>query len=1411
MSAPEPLCPYTGLRTFTEDEAIYFRGREAHIGRCVAQLAQAHFLMITGASGDGKSSLVFAGLLPEIRAGFFRARYGSWAVCTFRPERNPLQNLALALAPVLQLEQPDTVETALSQGFAALVDLYQTSVLCPPEAGPDQPLRPAADLRRQAGRAANLLLVVDQFEEFFTNAENYAGDAPTAAAQTVVNLLLETTRLARERGLPIYVLCTMRSDYIGQCAEFRGLAEAIGKSQYFVPRLTRPELVEVVREPAVLSGNRIAERLVQRLVDDTRDGRDQLPVLQHALYQIWQAARQGSEELDLLHYAMVGGISATELPAADQARFAAWRAQLPAAEAEFLLARPALRNVLDAHANRLFANAEAAYNRDFTPVLLPGAAARALEATFRGLTKVDAGRVVRNRLTGAELTAILDDPALPWPVVCRVLRPFRQPGNTFVLPFLAGGDDNTAVLPPDAVLDITHESLIRNWQRLADWAQDEAQQVHTLHEAVAQATRWQSQGETAGYLLPIGLYNYFGTWHQRQRPSASWLANYVETASDLAERQTQAVQKTTVLRRFLGASRRKLWFSLFVQRYGAGRLAASLAAVVALVAGVFFYQHWRRQQTDYVLYSALNSQLPSNILVPQITLDEKADLIINAHRLRGDLYTPWLQSADPDRYAFQTTLDNLHNDTLALDLELKMFERCANYDYPNREADNPLAWQLLIDLAARLTQAGFPAAAAPVTATERHLVPRAGRYVMACAYFLSYHPDDRSDLRPRQQAYLETLRRYLEREIAEGNGAAPNMVSFSYCLRVVLSQGNFAGPQLAFLGGLSPFKPASRMAFARFFPATAAASERHSGFVSYAYIATALGEEEALAQCLDSVAKRSKYTVYAEGGNSVLPYLIKYQRFGPSSIHGILKKCSSSSKTSFALTYAAFCYHLLSEHPTKKILDYSALNFVDSNTQSELGRDLCSFSVSYESRERAWAAALLAIPEFALLEANLWGRNTGPLDQTKAELMYLTFSNKMRGIYQASFRHDPDGASLYFDRFSRAYNILMQLGGKQAEIFLQDWTLAYTDTGIWRGDSDYLPVSEFLLGTSQPATVSYGTFRPCSFVPFMRYLADTEVFKASVAPTLVHLLDSAAYAEVVWPSAAGADEYRSYGLGDGLDRQQRVLPDTLLLNEWAVLNQAAWSTAERTERNQFLLKLVKWTQNPAQLRRLNVARDVLPGLRRFVDARLPWRIPLRVALTDVAVALVAQGRVGEAIQLVEALPGERANIAKTILGNQLMLNASTRPDAKNLLPSQVVFLDSFLRQRTRYLSQHLKGVPAGLILLYFWNPGYSPATQAQHQQFGDLAITEADAYRSPIRELLLANVFNDHMEAAVRAVPAYSSKNQNQAYYNLIFSSVAYCAARLPNRAPATGWREYDLSWLSKQSYNSDRQSGIDY
>ncbi|MGL6268394.1 MAG: hypothetical protein ACRC2O_10710, partial [Chitinophagaceae bacterium] len=121
------ICPYTGLRSFTEEESLYFKGREDDIDQATVQLQKNKFLMLTGASGDGKSSLIYAGIIPNARSGFLKAKYTQWCVADFRPERSPFQNLCKSGARQLDIADIHTVEAELNHGFSALADLYRSS------------------------------------------------------------------------------------------------------------------------------------------------------------------------------------------------------------------------------------------------------------------------------------------------------------------------------------------------------------------------------------------------------------------------------------------------------------------------------------------------------------------------------------------------------------------------------------------------------------------------------------------------------------------------------------------------------------------------------------------------------------------------------------------------------------------------------------------------------------------------------------------------------------------------------------------------------------------------------------------------------------------------------------------------------------------------------------------------------------------------------------------------------------------------------------------------------------------------------------------------------------------------------------------------------------------------------------
>jgi len=519
--------PYPGLRPFTEKEAIFFKGREHHISKIQSELLIKRFLMVTGASGDGKSSLVFAGVIPNIRAGFIRGEFGKWQVAVIRPGHKPLENLSREISKAFQIQSYEEILNKLKFGYSALIDLYKSSSLYVDSTSDKFNALDEKEQKKAKRKASNLLLVVDQFEEFFTNDENFNKETaiPSNEAQLTINLLLESTRIATEQNIPLYIICTMRSDYIGNAPAYRGLPELIGKSQFFVPRLNREEISQVIEEPTILSGNKISKRLIQRLINDLNVvNTDVLPSLQHALRQIWNNANKGQEELDLLHYAMAGGIVANDLSKEDEQKFNQWKLSQPEFK-QILLNKvqpnKGIGNVLNHHADLLYENI---HNQE--GLNLPKEKAQKfIQNFYQCLTQIDEGKAIRRRVTFKKALEIIDEKNISRDQICTLLKPYREQGTNFIYPFI---DNDDAEIDDNVLLDITHESLIRNWDKLGEWTKAEYGKVTDIKELNTLLYRWLENGKQKGDLLSIGSFNYFITRYPNKLPSKAWMTRYMD-------------------------------------------------------------------------------------------------------------------------------------------------------------------------------------------------------------------------------------------------------------------------------------------------------------------------------------------------------------------------------------------------------------------------------------------------------------------------------------------------------------------------------------------------------------------------------------------------------------------------------------------------------------------------------------------------------------------------------------------------------------------------------------------------------------------------------------------------------------------------------------------------------------------
>jgi energy-coupling factor transporter ATP-binding protein EcfA2 len=690
MTEQQSICPYTGLRSFTEDESLYFKGRDVQVDQITALLEQNKFLMVTGASGEGKSSLVFAGLIPNARAGFFKAKYTNWVVAAFRPERTPVSNMAKAIAENFA-SNPTTVETELRRGFSSLIDLYTNSEFYIDEQ--DEHFLQLTDLEKKnkKRKAANLMILVDQFEEFFTNPENFFNEAPSQDSQVVMNLLLETSRIAIKKNIPVYVVCTMRSDYIGQCSAFRGLPEYIGFSQFFVPRLKRKDLKQVIEEPAILSGNRISQRLIERLVYDLSEGIDQLPILQHALSQIWLAADKGQEELDLIHYAKVGGMPAAELPDQDQTLFYQWFNTQPEYKKKYFK-ETGLNRVIDIHANILYETAWESYNEKHPEKLITQQMAKRIIAiTFSCLTKIDNSRAVRNRMTLAEITGIINTPDCSPETVGEVLSIFREEGNSFIRPFKTE-DIASQKLTPDTVLDITHESLIRNWTKLNQWASQEFEFYSTYQDFRKQLERWKESGKSSGFLLPIGPLTFFENWYSACKPNAYWIKRYAEIQEEQHQALADAHSRLEDIREFLKQSARKVAVTRAFMKYGPQRIATVLAMIIILALSGFYWYDAERKQNDQVL-GKVREQTTRLLSSKEVNNGTKAISLLVNERYEKGYFKSFVKDMDPKERlsltnaTFKQILVFDKHDQKELKLELSNQLRTDFTELINRQTD----------------------------------------------------------------------------------------------------------------------------------------------------------------------------------------------------------------------------------------------------------------------------------------------------------------------------------------------------------------------------------------------------------------------------------------------------------------------------------------------------------------------------------------------------------------------------------------------------------------------------------------------------------------------------------------------------------------------------------------------------
>jgi hypothetical protein len=520
--------PYVGLLPFQDADRHFFFGRDRHVDELLKRIARQdqHFVAIVGESGCGKSSVVRAGMIPQLRTGRLVEAGSNWRSITFTPGRtNPFAAFAAALSETIAEPCHTEIENELRAGNmgALLRDVGKS-------------------LSVEPGQETRWLVVVDQFEELFDQ-----GIEPAAARDFVRSLLASVDESN------IYVAITLRAERVGDCARFDRLSKAVFGGLYLVPPLEISELRQAIRGPAAIFGFEVAEELVTRLIDDPlRRDRDYLPLMQQTLVRIWEVAWQvcnfdpaAPRVLTLNSYRKASGSDQSD---------------------EFDVRKP-----LGCELDELYAQL---CSPSGSSVAAPVPMDIAIERVFRQFVLTPSNEragahSVRSMATLGELSQLLE------PLTGNGMNAAKAVVDQFrKADFLIPRQTDCPVLKETTEVTLCHEALIRQWPRLAEWARREAADAETFRELLENAKKW--GGGRVEVPAPRDTLSNLNRWIEDTPAQAVWVRRYLPPGANSGQSVGNLLK---LCRDYVDALKNAAFWEKFRKWFVPG-------ATVALIAGV---------------------------------------------------------------------------------------------------------------------------------------------------------------------------------------------------------------------------------------------------------------------------------------------------------------------------------------------------------------------------------------------------------------------------------------------------------------------------------------------------------------------------------------------------------------------------------------------------------------------------------------------------------------------------------------------------------------------------------------------------------------------------------------------------------------------------------------------------------
>jgi WD40 repeat protein len=443
--------PFHGLRPFTSEDSDLFFGRETESNEIITKLLKNRYITVIGASGSGKSSLIYAGVLPKIR-DLKNGKSSSWKIISFNPDSDPFGNLAGALSKVIsestgKSADREVISSLLSESTDGLSDVARKIL---------------------ENNEDNILLVIDQFDELFRYILPGSSDISHTTAIKFVEFLVSSVINPAQN---VFLIITMRSEYLGECSHYKGLTKLVNNSNYLVSEMGTESLKEVIEGPVNFLKAKIDPELVMTILSDLNGMSGKLPVLQHAMMRTWD------------HWHKL------------------YDKEKPVSMADYNSAGT-IRNAVSHHANEVYEGLNQR-GKEICSIMFKTITRKGLDNKgFRHPSDIETIRSVAG-CTEDELTSVVEK--------------FRARPGSFIIP----GEGE--VLSNRTIIDLQSECLILLWDRLKEWIDSEASSMQ-IYLRLSEASALYQQGKT-GLYRPPDILNAI-VWRDKSKPTISWAVQY---------------------------------------------------------------------------------------------------------------------------------------------------------------------------------------------------------------------------------------------------------------------------------------------------------------------------------------------------------------------------------------------------------------------------------------------------------------------------------------------------------------------------------------------------------------------------------------------------------------------------------------------------------------------------------------------------------------------------------------------------------------------------------------------------------------------------------------------------------------------------------------------------------------------